>query len=307
MQLPTMKKFLPFITRPAALAVALTALGACGAGNIEDVAAEGGPMFSESPEAFEGEGLGELEQPLMNCNNVDGANSIMAALAVATAQELKRWQPSKDFVVFGTSGRSESSAGPQQAIKLTATGKAQCSDRACFNVQALLDMQYDQANDKVKINNVTLNPAALRSRLVAKLREQQTCEQRPANGNNSNCPVEDHKLTFQRAEKGGCDTNFFFKATQPNGQALKFPAQLKNKLLWADVRNPYIGFQSVGDIVSIDPTYGLNQANSTTSGNCYAACTRVSSTNVAGACCSCGGKSKKFVKASWSGTTYLCQ
>ena len=45
---------------------------------------------------------------------------------MATAQELKRWQPSKDFVVFGvtggtsgTSGMSETSPGPQQAIKLT--------------------------------------------------------------------------------------------------------------------------------------------------------------------------------------------
>jgi hypothetical protein len=311
MQRPNMKKLPSFITRPVALAAALTALAACGAGDIDDMAAEGEPVLSENLEGFESidgvESLGELEQPLMNCNNVDGANSVMAALAVATAQELRRWQPSKDFVVFGTSGRSESSAGPQQAIKLTATGKAQCSDRTCFNVQALLDMQYDQANDKVKINNITLNPAALRSRLVAKLREQQTCEQRPANGSNSNCPVEEHKLTFQRAEKGGCDTNFFFKATQPNGQALKFPAQLKNKLLWVDSRNPYIGFQNVGDIVAIDPTFGLNQANATTTGSCYAACTRVSSSSVAGACCSCGGKNKKFVKAAWSGTTYLCQ
>jgi len=300
-----MKKHLSFTSRFACLGVVSLVLGACGAGDIQDASTEDSAgeeaLLSEESE------LGEVDQSLVSCNNVDGTNSVMAALAVATATELRRWQPSRDFVVFGTSGRSESSLGPQQAIKLTATGKAQCSDGRCFNVQALLDMQYDQANDKVKLpGNVTLNPGALRSRLVAKLREQQTCEQRPSNGSASNCPVEEHKLTFQRAEKGGCDTNFFFQATQPNGQALRFPAQLKNKLLWVDTQNPYIGFQASGDVVSIDPTFGLNEANTTSSGACFQACTRISSGNVAGACCSCGNNTRKFIKAPWSATTYLC-
>jgi hypothetical protein len=305
MQHTTMKKPLSFGTRSACLAVALSALSACSGGedegtDLEDTAGDEATLVDEAE-------LGELDQSLVSCNNVDGTNSVMAALAVATATELRRWQPSRDFVVFGTSGRSESSLGPQQAIKLTPTGKAQCSDGKCFNVQALLDLQYDQANDKVKLpGNVTLSPGALRSRLVAKLREQQTCEQRPQNGTNSNCPVEEHKLTFQRAEKGGCDTNFFFLATQPNGQALKFPAQLKNKLMWVDSQNPYIGFQSSGSVVSIDPTFGLNEANTTSTGACYQACTRISSSNVAGLCCSCANASRKFSKAPWNGTTFLC-
>jgi hypothetical protein len=301
-----MNNYLPFVARFAGFACVLSALAACGAGDIEEaVSAEDGEEEAALSEDVE---LAQVDQSLVSCNNVDGTNSVMAALAVATAQELRRWQPSRDFVVFGTSGRSEASLGPQQAIKLTPTGKAQCADGRCFNVQALLDMQYDQANDMVKLpGNVTLSPGALRSRLVAKLREQQTCEQRPSNGSAQNCPVEEHKLTFQRAEKGGCDTNFFFKATQPNGQALKFPAQLKNKLQWVDMRNPYIGFQSAGDIVSIDPTFGLNQANSTSSGACFAACTRISTEAVTGACCSCNGASRKFSRAPWSGTTYLCR
>jgi hypothetical protein len=285
----------------ASLALAASTLLACGAENLEDEA-DGDDLVS-----LDDAELGELDQSLVSCNNVDGANAVMAALAVSAAQELKRWQPSKDFVVFTTSGKSESSPGMQQAIKLSPTGKSQCSDGKCWNTQALLDLQYEQANGKIKFpGNVTLNPGALRSRLVAKLREQQTCESRPANGGN-NCPVEEHKLTFQRAEKGGCDTNFFFKATQPNGQALKFPAQLKNKLQWADVHNPYIGFQSSGDVVSIDPTFGLNMANSTSTGTCYAACTRMNNTSVAGSCCSCNGATKKFVKSAWSTTTFICQ
>lgn len=292
------------IAGAVALACTTSALAGCSAGDMEDFDGE----YTEDEAAMEEEiELGQLEQGLMSCSNVDGTNAVMAALAVSAAQELKRWQPSKDFMVFGTSGWSESSWGMQQAIKLTSTGKAQCAGGNCWNTQALLNMQYDQANDKVKFpGNVTLSPGALRSRLVAKLREQQTCESRPANGGTSNCPVEEHKLAFTRSEKGGCDTNFFFKATTPTGTALKYPAQLKNKLIWVDPYNPYVAFQSVGDVISIDPTYGLNEAGSTSSGSCTAACTKISSSNVAGACCSCNNATKKYTRATWSATTYLC-
>jgi hypothetical protein len=277
--------------------------------------AEGETTNTEDEAADEGEmKLGTAQQGLMNCANPDGTNSVMAALAVATAQELKRWQPSKDFAVFGanggtsgTSGKCETCAGPQQAIKLTPAGKARCSDGKCSKVQALLDMQYDQANGKIRMGNVTLSPAALRSRLVAKLNEQITCEKRPVNGGNSNCPVEEHQLTFQSSAKGSCDTNFFFKATTPTGTALKYPAQLKNKLIWVDTQNPYVQFQSVGDVISIDPTYGLNEDSTNSAGSCAAACTKITTTNVAGACCSCNGATKKFAKAVWNASTFLCQ
>jgi len=252
---------------------------------------------------------GESEAALMSCTNPDGTNSVMAALAVATAQELKRWQPTTDFVVFGTSGMSEASGGLQQAIKLTAAGKARCSDGKCAKVQALLDLQYDQANDKVKLpGGVTLSPAALRSRLVAKLRDQATCDSRPANGGAGNCPVEQHSLTFQKSVKGSCDTNFYFVAKAPDGvTALKYPAQLKNKLIWVDSTNPYVAFQSTGEVVSIDPTYGLNEDASTTAGACTAACAKISTTSALGQCCSCNGVTKTFAKATWNANTFLCQ
>src|SRR5690606_28881677 len=136
---------------------------------------------------------------------------------------------------------------------------------------------------------------------------QQACEMQPSNGGTTNCPVEEHTLTFQKAEKGGCDTNYFFVAKATNGQALKYPGQLKNKLLWADRDNPYVAFASVGEVVSVDPTYGLNEQGSTTTGTCSATCARVSATSLAGACCSCGGTTKKFVKSTFNANTYLCQ
>lgn len=235
-----------------------------------------------------------------SCANQEGAASTMAAIAVSAAMDLKRWQPTRDFAI-GRIGRDE-------ALVLTSSGKARCSDGVCGNTQALLDFQKDEANGKVVFpGNLKLNSPALRSRLVAKFRDQLSCESQPSNGGTTNCPVEEHTLTFQRSEKGGCDTNYFFVARRTDGKPLQYPAQLKNKLVWADRVNPYIGFQNVGEVVSIDPTYGLNEAGSTSSGSCSAACVKVSKSNIANQCCSCNGAARKYQKATWNATTYLCQ
>lgn len=233
------------------------------------------------------------------CANHEGVASTMAALAVSAAMELGRWQPTKDFTI-GRIGYSE-------ALVLTSTGKARCID-GCANTQALLDFQRDEANGQVTFpGGVTLNAPALRSRLVAKFRDQQACEQQPSNGGTTNCPVEDHTLTFQRSEKGGCDTKFYFVARKPDGSPLQYPAQLKNKLLWADRTNPYVGFESVGEVVSIDPTYGLNERGTTSNGACLAACVKIGLNDVSSDCCTCGGVTRTFRRSPWSSFTYLCK
>jgi hypothetical protein len=311
-----------------ALSVALVAtiVIGCGAGNPEDSDGEQGLATEDNvSSAADGEALtsmdiGTAEQSLMSCTNPDGANSAMAALAVAAAQELKRWQPAKDFVMFSTSGQCESCAGPQQAIKLTSgsdasgpRGKSRCADGKCAKVQALLDMQYEQANDKVFFQGsgstkTLLNPGALRSRLVAKLNDQTICDRNARDGDNTACPKEEHVLTFQSSAKGSCDTNFFFKATKTNGQPLSFPNQLKNKLKFADITNPYINFQNLGGgVVSVDPTFGLNEDDTTSTGACMPACTRISLRDVAGDCCSCGGVNKQLSKVPWSFVTFVCR
>jgi hypothetical protein len=234
------------------------------------------------------------------CANLEGTASTMAALAVSAAMEMGRWQPRRDFTI----GSVDNSEG----LILTAEAKARCADRVCANTQALLDFQKNAANGTVHFpGGVTLNSPALRSRLVAKFRDQVSCESQPSNGGTTNCPVEEHTLTFQRSEKGGCDTNYYFVARKPDGGALQYPAQLKNKLLWADSVNPYIGFQSVGEVVSIDPTYGLNEKGSTTTGACYGACVKIGLDDVSGDCCSCGGSNRTFKRAPWNAATYLCQ
>jgi len=234
------------------------------------------------------------------CVNPEGTASTMAAVAVAAAMEMKRWQPTKDFVI----GKVDN----VEALVISATGKARCADGVCAKTQALIDFQKTAAQGKIKFpGNVTLDVSALRSRMVAKFRDQLSCEMQPSNGGTTNCPVEEHTLTFISAVKGGCDTVFNFRAKTPTGAALVYPGQLKNKLKFADTTNPYIGFQSVGDVVSIDPTYGLNDDGTTSTGACVAACTKISTTNAAGACCTCNGSTKAFAKSAWSATTFLCQ
>ena len=180
-------------------------------------------------------------------------------------------------------------------------------------MQALLDLQYDQAANKVYVQGsgstkVLLNPSALRSRMYAKWQEQIACDKNAKDGDVTACTKEQNALLFASAAKGGCDTNFTFTATGPGGVALKYPNQLKNELRFADASNPYLNFQNLGNgKVSIDPTYGLDDDGSTSTGSCTAACVKISTTSYAGSCCSCGGVTKAFVKSQWNSITFLCQ
>jgi hypothetical protein len=285
--------------------LAFYALTACSAGDIDDNVleqAEGGEDLSSEMS------IGTTEQGVMSCSNPDGTNSAMAALAVAVAQDLGRWQAVKDFFVSG--GYLVLSSGSDVDGN---KGKTRCSDGKCARVQAILDWQYEAARNKVYLQGsgstrTLLDPAALRSRLTAKYNEQVIYDGRARDGAFDQAPKEQHKLSFVSAAKGGCDTNFTFKATKTTGAPLQFPNQLKYKLAFADIVNPYIGFQNLGNgNVSIDPTWGLNEDGTSSSGSCSAQCTKISLANVLDQCCSCGGVTKKLKRAPWSAVTYFCQ
>jgi len=228
------------------------------------------------------------------CANGDGVNSAMAALAVATAKELKRWQPSTDFTVSNG------------ALALSSTGRSQCSDGRCWNTQAVLDLQRAPLNT-VRFGSVTFNADNFRSRLVAELNEQKVCEARPGT-QAANCPAEAHKLTFKSQQAGACDTVFTFDATTPTGAPLINPAQLKNKLIYVGYpENPYLAFNSTGSTVSLDPTLGLNEGGATSAGSCSSTCLKITSSDVTGQCCMCGGSAKKYGRSTFSQFIYLCK
>jgi hypothetical protein len=242
--------------------------------------------------------LGTSQQPLFffnpfnfssSCSDSKGTNSVMAALAVSTATELKRWQPTKDFAPSGG------------LLKLTTTGKSRCADGKCWNTQAILDLQSAPAG-KVQVRpGVMLDSGALRSALTMNLTFQVFSL--------LSMLVPDHRFELLYSEAGGCDQFYWFNVTTPTGGIVSstLTSTLKQKLTWVGgTGNPYIQFQSTGSIVGIDPTYGLNQVGSTTSGSCAVACTKMSSTDITGSCCSCNG-TKKFARSAWSTTTYICQ
>lgn len=296
--------------------LAAATLSGCGAGDVERLDAESGDELMSVDESLE---LGTLEQGLLNCANPEGANGAMAAFAVAVGKELGRWNVTKDFVIARTNGIAPNTTGSVEVLKLSSgsdasgsKGSSRCAS-GCPNVQALLDMQYDQLKGKVFLQGsgttkVELVPLALRSRLVAKWREQEACDKNAKEPDANACPKEEHKLTFVKAAKGSCDMDFTFNVKRTDGTALKYPNQLKHKLRFADPANPYINFTPManGDF-RIDPLYGLNDDGVSSAGSCATACTKVSTTNVAGQCCSCGGASKVFAKTTLNPNIYLCQ
>jgi hypothetical protein len=241
---------------------------------------------------MQSEEIAQMEQTL--CANVEGVPSAMAALAVATATELGRWQPTQDFVVR------------QGLLELTPAAKGRCEDGRCWNTQAILELQRAPSG-VVTLGEASFNGETFRAELEENYRQQLSCEGRRDHLGRETCQAERHELTLDSVAAGACDTVFTFHATTPAGATLDRPEQLASKLIYVGFpENEYLSFTSTGSSVSIDPTYGLNPSDGTTSGSCTAACTKVSATNIAGTCCSCNGEVRSFVRSAFSTTTYLC-
>jgi hypothetical protein len=239
------------------------------------------------------EEIGQMEQAL--CANADGAPSAMAALAVATATELGRWQPTQDFQVN------------QGLLALTAAGKRHCADGTCWNTQAILDLQRAPLG-VVTLGDVSFDGEAFRGELETNFRQQLRCESQRDELGRDTCQAERHELTLDSVASGACDTVFTFHATTPDGGSLSKPERLANKLIYVGYpENEYLSFTSTGKTVSIDPTYGLNPSDGTGAGSCTAACTKTSATNITGECCTCNGEVRSFVRSAFSTTTYLCK
>jgi hypothetical protein len=243
--------------------------------------------------------IGSVEEA--SCSNAQGTNAMIAALAVAIGRELKRWNVTTDFQLV-------TGAYNQQHLALTPTGLAQCTN-GCANVKALLffqDARYDQ--QVVFPGGEKLSSWSYAARLVAGYNEQKVCEGRPKNNNDpNNCPAEEHKLTLAGTSPGACDINYTFAARSSSGGMLQNPALLRNKLLWTGgANNPYVAFTSTNSTVTIDPTWGLNDGDNTTSGSCQTVCTKVSTTtNYANRCCVVAGKTGTM-KQGANAATFKC-
>jgi hypothetical protein len=286
-----------------------TLMTACGSGDMYDPDASQQDEIEEGAEDAE---LGSLEQALHNCSNPDGTNAVMAALAVAVGHELGRWNSALDFESTGSTIRLTSGTGSDGKPR----GKSRCSGGVCPRIEGLLSLQnsnatnvYLQAETSTALTLV--HPGALSSRMVAKFWEQQNIDRDARDGDLNQPPKTAHTLIGAGISTlGGCGPhykfNVAFDATTTTPKPL--PAQLRRKLGFADEQNGWVDFRDLGNnVVAIDPTYGLNDEDTTSTGSCTAACTKVSTTNIAGSCCSCGGVNKTFKRSAFSTSVYLCQ
>jgi Ricin-type beta-trefoil lectin domain len=113
----------------------------------------------------------------------------LAALGVAAAQELGRWQPTVDFVSNVNTG-----------ISLSATGLARCKD-GCDNIQGILSLQNN--GDGVIPRH---DAALLKSKFISFFDRQMINDQ--VNG------LIDHELTATSVGSASCGLRYWFSATQ---------------------------------------------------------------------------------------------
>lgn len=250
----------------------------------------------------------------LSCLNNEGTNYALAGLAAATAMELKRWNTAADFRVVTKCGYTNPWwNGCAEVVELTPTGKAQCSDGECSNVQAILDFQRKEAYGQVTFpGGDTLVPDVFASRLASNLKAQVTCNSRPDNHDASNCPTEPHRLEFTEVTEGICESDYWFHAHKADSSSgLDYPAQLKNQLITfgSGNNNPYLAFDWQGDDVKVDPGPGTVSADPISSGSCPTLSSSgvYSRTNLTGQCCIYKNRKRYFRRSSFNRNYYLCR
>ncbi len=127
----------------------------------------------------EPESTGSDHLALMNCANPQGTNAMIAAVAVAIANDLGRWKVGTDFMKVTGSYN-------QPNLALTSAGLAQCAARgnSCQNVKALLFFQDARYDNYIRFpNGVKLSAWTYAARLVGGFDAQKTCEDRATTPN----------------------------------------------------------------------------------------------------------------------------
>jgi hypothetical protein len=227
------------------------------------------PTLEPELESVEPE-IGTLEQPL--CENRGGTNAVMTAIAVAAGREMGRWLPERDFQWNNSTGM----------LELSQHAYPRCADRQCKNTRALL-----------------------RSLLKSNWSAQMSCN------SSGQCGAPDHDLRFLYSEPGSCDRKFFFNPLRMGTNTrLSFADtdRLKNKLKFVGYPgNKMLNFYIRNGEVSVDPTYGLNEGASASVGSCDAACTKFTSSDVTGRCCSCNGATRRYARSTFNASVYLCK
>ncbi|HEY5957712.1 MAG TPA: cellulose binding domain-containing protein, partial [Polyangiaceae bacterium] len=202
------------------------------------------------------------------CPSNSGVNPTKAALAVAMAKELGRWEPATDLTyAFATTWK----------VSLTAAGLARCTN-GCPNVNAILGQQESAINTFVDQN--VFNPDMLKSELSASIGRQNDLINDLKRNRPSALPPA-HKLTLvggpTNLGNGSCGPHYIFQVDHLDGTPLSSAeaSNMANALCFYGQgncgQNPYIGFAQTAagcptgkTCVAVDPTDGDNSSTSTT-------------------------------------------
>jgi hypothetical protein len=241
-----------------------------------------------------GEEIATNEEALV-CSNEQAVNSVLASMATAAAQDMRRWLPDRDL--YMSNGELKMTSYATGRCPLNSSGVKECK-----RMKAALALQDWDMHGMI-IAGQALDVGVLRSRVATQFQRQMDCINRPDNNAADNCPAEYHDLTFTSSVAGACGKDYWFHASKQNSNPpvnLQLPAQLKNMLIWAGYpENPYLAFDSVGDDVKIDPpvegdpTAGsgsgsCEQLVQYSSGACGAVLNATNNTRTIGSCCKCG-------------------
>lgn len=273
-----MKKFAPFI-----IAAAVTSFAGC--------TMESGDIASNEQSE---------EQAAVACSNADGTNGMVAALAVALATDMHRWNVLTDLYEFRGFNN-------QLMLGITAAGKAACGNN-CPTVANILAFQDSRLDQKAVIAGTKLNSWSLASRLTAGWDKQKACV--PGGW----CPFQAHQLgAVSSITAGNCNTSslYGFPATKPGGGALTAAqiAGLNNALVFttANGTDPFVQFTSNATSVSVGDVGGMVPGQAEPG-----PCQQFSLTNINGTACTCaatgvttGGQLKN--DQSLAPNTYFCR
>jgi len=214
----------------------------------------------------------DTSQEAADCNNQQGVNAAIAAMAVAAANDMKRWLPMRDLECEGPwvgtdlhSNWQNNNNTPDQIVdqpgacirhsntwKLDTSPKAdpRCGvSRVCKNILTLFQLQNDAAQGLL-IAGTPLDVGSLRGRMESYWQRQALCQQNGAGNcvapvykwdSTSHMPVEYHELAFINKTAGTCGNDFNYHACKQNTgpafgntcQTLSKPASLVNNLMWA--------------------------------------------------------------------------
>lgn len=216
-----------------------------------------------------------------------------ASLAVAVAQELRRWEPDIDFEIDTQ----------RYGVRLTSSGYDQCSANGkagCPVVSELLALQF---HGEPEIRGHDENQ--FRDVLYAHMMRYMTFRSR-----SSSPPIEDVRLRATTITAGPCGPMHWFVSSDPDASKLwsRMIAYGGRDTLGQAPENPFLNFSTRGHLVGIDPNNDMTGGSVTTSsGACSTAPSLIDpSGGRAGLCCYVDGSYGRYVRVPGTRSVYAC-